>query len=143
MERIVKIGAKRPRSPRDGACGRCFRLINATAEYRQQMVCLRCPCVGHVAARRPVEDRRSPRRKRVHVGSKMMGLNDVSKRVERDEVQQMDDGKSSQGSQGAGLKVALGVNRASLSLSFPLKSDQLRNELTKVAVLSIVGRGVN
>lgn len=79
----------------------------------------------------------------MHVRSKMVGLNDVSKRVERDEVQQMDDGKSSQGSQGAGLKVALWANRASLSLSFPLKSDQLRDELAKVAVLSIVGGAFN
>lgn len=73
MEWKGNVGTKRPRSPCDGACGRCFRTTHATAECRHQVVCLRCSCVGHVAARCPMEDRRNPRRRRVHVRSKQLG----------------------------------------------------------------------
>lgn len=47
-------GAKRPRSPAEKSCRRCFRTTNKTAECRHQIVCLRCACVGHMAARCPV-----------------------------------------------------------------------------------------
>lgn len=39
-------GAKRPRSPKDSSCGRCFRNTHKMADYRHQIVCLRCACVG-------------------------------------------------------------------------------------------------
>lgn len=54
-------GAKRPRSPNEVSCGRCFRSSHRTAECHHQIVCLRCACVGHMAARCPVS--RSPNRK--------------------------------------------------------------------------------
>lgn len=72
MDRQVTVGSKRPRSPRDGACGRCFRTSHTTVECRHQVECLRCSGVGLVAARCPVEDRRSPRRRKVHVRSKLI-----------------------------------------------------------------------
>lgn len=43
-------GAKRPRSPVETPCGRCFRTTHKTAECHHQIVCLRCSCVGHMAA---------------------------------------------------------------------------------------------
>lgn len=42
MDRNVKLGAKRPRSLLDGACGICFRTSHSTAECRHRVVCLRC-----------------------------------------------------------------------------------------------------
>lgn len=78
MERKGNVDTKRLRSPRDGACGRCFRTTHATAECRHQVVCLRCSGVGHVVARCPMEDKRSPRRGRVHVRSKLSGKLDDS-----------------------------------------------------------------
>lgn len=42
------IGAKRPHSPKDSRCGRCFRSSHKTAECPHQVVCLRCVCVGHM-----------------------------------------------------------------------------------------------
>lgn len=64
-------GAKRPRSPNEATCGRCFRSSHKIAECRHQVVCFRCACIGHMVARCPVV--RSPNRKRIHVRSKKMG----------------------------------------------------------------------
>lgn len=64
------VGAKRPRSPGEQTCGRCFRATHKTSECKHQVVCLRCNGVGHVAARCRMEVRRSPKRKRLHVRSK-------------------------------------------------------------------------
>lgn len=36
------FGAKRPRSPGEMSCGRCFRTTHKTSECRHQVVCLRC-----------------------------------------------------------------------------------------------------
>lgn len=65
------FGAKRPRSHNKATCGCCFRSSHKTAECRHQVVCLRCACVGHMAARCSVV--RSPNHKRIHVSSKKMG----------------------------------------------------------------------
>lgn len=72
-DRHAKAGNKRPRSPRDSACGRCFRTSHSTAECWHQVVCLRCSGVGHVAARCQMELQPSPRRRRVHIRSKQSG----------------------------------------------------------------------
>lgn len=66
----VLTGEKRPRSPSNHSCGRCFRTIHKTAECRHQVVCLRYAGVGHVAANCRMELRRSPKRKLMHVRSK-------------------------------------------------------------------------
>lgn len=63
-------GAKRPRSPTESSCGRCFRTMHKTADCRHQVVCLRCSGVGHVAAHCKAEMRRSPKKNRVHIRSK-------------------------------------------------------------------------
>lgn len=63
-------GAKCPHSMNEVNCGRCFRSSHRTTECRHQIVCLRCACVGHMAARCPVI--RSPNRKRIHVRSKKL-----------------------------------------------------------------------
>lgn len=64
------VGSKRPRSPKEATCGRCFRTSHVTAECRHQVVCLRCSGVGHMAASCKMEMKRSPPRKRLHVRSK-------------------------------------------------------------------------
>lgn len=53
-------GSKRPRSPSDKTCGRCFRSTHKTSECCHQVVCLRCSGVGHVVVRYSVVLRRSP-----------------------------------------------------------------------------------
>lgn len=63
-------GAKRPRSPGEQTCGRCFRTTHRTSECHHQVVCLRCAGLGHVAAKCKWEPRQSPKRKRIHVRSK-------------------------------------------------------------------------
>lgn len=67
---MLLSGAKRPRSPTESSCGRCFRRTHKTADCRHQVVCLRCSGVGHVAANCRAELRRSPKRNRVHVRTK-------------------------------------------------------------------------
>lgn len=66
--------AKRSRSPNDATCGRCFRSSHKTVECRHQIICLRCACVGHMAARCPVV--RSPKRKQLHVRSKKLSMSE-------------------------------------------------------------------
>lgn len=139
----MKTGVKRPRSPRDGACGRCFRTSHATAECRHQVVCMRCSCVGHVAARCPVEARRSPRRRRLHVRSKLVGSVAGPQKAEREmsgitKLHQSSGDSRSEGTT-SGMESRMVVNQASLSLSLSPESDALREDLAKVAVLSIVG----
>lgn len=147
MEKNAKMGAKRPRSPRDGACGRCFKTSHVTAECRHQVVCLRCSGVGHVAARCPMENRRSPRRRRVHVRSKLVGNLATSPRSRMDEGRQPEVGLKPLEVQG-GVNVSEGlqhprVSRESLSLSLTPESYELREELAKVVVLSVVRGQVN
>lgn len=64
------MGAKRPRSPIEHSCGRCFRSTHKTEECRHQVIYLRYVGVGHVTANCRVETRCSQKRKMVHVWSK-------------------------------------------------------------------------
>ncbi|XP_039138075.1 uncharacterized protein LOC120275526 [Dioscorea cayenensis subsp. rotundata] len=147
MDKKVVVGAKRPRSPREGACGRCFRSSHSTADCRHQVVCLRCSGVGHVAARCPVDDRRSPRRRKVHVRSKLSGGKGGVPERERVDGRLPEKVSRTQergeGGMTEGERTRLKVNCASLSLSISPESYELREELAKVAVLSLVGGNVN
>lgn len=86
MDRQGTVGAKRPRSPREGVCGRCFRSTHSTADCRHQVVYQRCSGVGHIKSRCLVGDRRSPRRRKVHVRSKLMGRKASSPELAREEL---------------------------------------------------------
>lgn len=141
MDRNVKVGAKRPRSPCEGACGWCFRTSHATSECRHQVVCLRCSGVGHVAARCPVEDRRSLRRRRLHVRSKLARSKADSPGLGKNVEDNLDGVSVTQKVQSGGTKQV--GNHASLSLSLSPESYELREELAKVTVLSLVRGNVN
>ncbi|KAH7691103.1 Zinc finger CCHC-type protein [Dioscorea alata] len=136
-------GAKRPRSPVQGTCGRCFRSSHKTAECRHQVVCMRCAGVGHVAARCPIEC--SPRCKRLHVRSKIQqGQGQMKEQLAAAQGSQEDNTKKME----VNLKkhdAPLGrlPTRASISLSLSPETEKLREELAKVAVLSIVEGNVN
>lgn len=60
-------GAKRPRSPKVGTCGHCFRTTHKTSECWHQVVCLRCAGVGHVVAKCSIDPHRSPLKEKLHV----------------------------------------------------------------------------
>lgn len=122
-------GAKRPRSPTESSCGRCFRTMHKTADCRHQVVCLRCSWVGHVAAHCKAEMRRSPKKNRVHIRSK----------------RKLDSGDQSR----MGPRVNHVCSppppprpsvpwRASISLPLSPEISAVREELTKMAVLTIL-----
>lgn len=121
-------GAKRPRSPKAASCGCCFRTTHGTVECRHQIVCLRCACVGHMAARCPVENRRSPHRKKVHVRTKCVGS----------QVGSLAKLHSDEGGLPLGGSRDQKLTRTSLSIPLPPESGGLREDLAKVAVLSLV-----
>lgn len=133
-------GSKRPRSPKDKTCGRCFRSSHKTSECRHQVVCLRCAGVGHVAARCQVALRRSPRRKRLHVRSKLQGSQEeTSMETQKPfEVAPSLPGAES----GEGLR---GQRPRRMAISLPLTPEMAstREELAKIAVLSLVSGYVN
>lgn len=129
----VKLtGAKRPRSPKVSSCGRCFRSTHTTADCRHQIVCMKCACVGHMAARCPIG--RSPNRKRLHVRSKKLGS-------------ATGEGVQHPGGQHPGQQfgdpVVGRASHASLSISLTPAIEKLREDLAKVAVLSLVEGYVN
>lgn len=102
---------------------------------------------GHVAARCPMEMRRSPRRRRVYVRSKQSGLVGEPPALELDGKGSLEARLSPQVSQGVvmdlGAVKRMLPNRTSLSLSLSPEIYDLRKELAKVAILSIVGGTVN
>lgn len=128
-------GAKRPRSPNAATCGRCFRSSYKTAECRHQVVCLRCACVGHMAVRCPVF--RSPNNKRIHVRSKKVGMtkeDDGRREVSRPVLPQVVHQERSE----VGHSL-----RASLSIPLTPEVEQMREDLARVAVLSLEEGHVN
>lgn len=124
-------GTKCQRSPNEASCGHCFRSTHRTADCRHQIVCLRCACVGHMAARCPVV--RSPNRKRPHVWSKKLVSQEVG-------VDQGEGSRMVQAPVQSPTAQEMGRNcRASLSIPLTPETEKLRDELSKVAVLSLVG----
>ncbi|KAH7659259.1 Zinc finger CCHC-type protein [Dioscorea alata] len=124
---VQLASSKRPRSPRDATCGRCFRNTHKTSECRHQVVCLRCDGVGHVAARCAAVLRRSPRKPRVHVRTK---------RELPHAVGLAKDGASVQVSDGQNQRVPA-INHVSLSLSLSPEISTVREELAKVVIVSV------
>ncbi|KAH7690551.1 Zinc finger CCHC-type protein [Dioscorea alata] len=129
--RPPKVGLKRPRSPIEQTCGRCFRTSHKMEECRHQIVCLRCSCVGHMAARCTVDLRRSPHRRKLHVHTKRKS------NVESSPVKPPP------------LKVAapptehLKPTRTAISLPLHPETSSLRDELAKVAVVGLTEGFVN
>ncbi|KAH7681768.1 Zinc finger CCHC-type protein [Dioscorea alata] len=122
-------GAKRQRSPTEATCGRCFRSSHKTAECRHQVVCLKCACVGHMAARCPVIQ--SPNRKRIHVRTKKQSTATPERRCEVVE-------------QGVVSSATHQVSsKAALSLSLNPEAETAREELASVVVVTIVEGFVN
>lgn len=109
-------------------------MTHKTVDYRHQVVCLRCSCVGHMASCCPVEPKRSPRRRVTHVRSKhsqpprvrVPELPGIIAKVEEQPHQR-----------------EAKVNRISLSVSLSPESEELREDLAKVAVLSLEDGYVN
>lgn len=134
----VKLaGSKRARSPTEKTCGRCFRWSHKTSECRHQVVCLRCSGVGHVAARCSVVLRRSPQRKRLHVRSKIMEAKAHTGSGVRPDIvpiKQVD---------GSNVQIPQRPRRVVLSLVLSLEINVTRDELAKVAVLTVVSGYVN
>lgn len=128
-------GVKHQRSPNEVSCGRYFRPSHRTTECRHQIVCLRCACVGHMAARCPVI--RSPNRKRLHVRSKKSSPKIVG------EDHCVDSRPLLAPTQSSEVQEVGRANRASLSISLTPEIEKLRDELAKVAVLSLVEGQVN
>ncbi|KAH7657308.1 Zinc finger CCHC-type protein [Dioscorea alata] len=132
-------GAKRPRSPTEVTCGRCFRTTHKTADCRHQVVCLKCACVGHMAARCPVI--RSPHRKRLHVRSKKLAAASSPLKAVDSHTSEKDAGP--QPGESRELVAQWRVTRASVSLSLSPDSEKLREDLGKVVVLSLLEGNVN
>lgn len=128
-------GAKRPRSPNEATCYRCFRSSHKTAECRHKVVCLRCACVGHMAARCLVV--RSPHRKRLHVRSKIMSSS-VQTEVQPEKVALDERQVKRWVAPIDGL-----LARVSFSLSLSPKIENIREDLSKVAFLSLIEGFVN
>lgn len=118
--------------PKEATCGHCFRASYSTAECRHQVVCLRCSRVGHLAARCKVV-KQSPQGKRYHVRSKKMSSN-LPEQVGL-ELQRIEPGSRSHHTLLSG--------RVLISLLLSPEVSTTREELAKVAILSIVDGHVN
>ncbi|KAH7659788.1 RNA helicase protein [Dioscorea alata] len=127
------VRSKRPRSPKSPTCGRCFRSSHKTEDCRHQIVCLRCACVGHMAAHCPVEPHRSPKHKKVHVRSKWKNTPGSSLAIS--EPLNVDGQAAEQRDHSH--------KRTSLSLPLTSESAELRKKLAKVAVVGLVEGFVN
>ncbi|KAH7657856.1 Zinc finger CCHC-type protein [Dioscorea alata] len=126
-------GANRPRSLIEASCGQCFRTTHKTAECRHQVVCLRCSCVGHMAAQ--CTSARSPHKRLLHVRSKKMSFTSPhSPPFSNSSVTTAQDMPT---------KVQQWPSRVSISLSLTPEIEKAREELAKVAVLSVVEGFVN
>lgn len=124
------MGAKRPRSPKEASCGRCFRTSHYTAECRHQVVCLSCSGVGHLAVRCKVA-KRSPPHKHFHVRSKKMGTDKLGQDVPALKSTLPE------------LQCSHPASRVSISLPLSPEVCATREELAKVVILSIVEGHVN
>lgn len=119
-------GTKRPRSPGEQSCGRCFRMTHKTSKCRHQVVCLRCSGVGHVVARCKLEPHRSPKRKRLHVRTKRSAELEDENRVEPPVLPRLSESR---------LPL---VGHAILSLRLTPEIAAVREELAMVVVLTIL-----
>lgn len=140
--------AKRPRSPTEGTCGRCFCSSHKAAKCRHQAVCLRCVGVGHMAAHCSVEC--SPHRKRLHVRSKHVTSSDQQVGPRDDSVRSrrvsMDEQPCATRVKAVPEVVTSSSPRpicVDLSLSLTLKISELREKPAKVVVLTLMEGFVN
>lgn len=112
-------------------CGQCFRSSHLMGECRHQVGCLCCSRVGHLAARCHKDLKRSPHSKRLQVHSKRMSeVSLVQLVVDQPMVETTVPQKSK-------------LSRAAISIPLSSKIASNREELSKVAILSIVTGFVN
>lgn len=130
------VGSKRPQSPKEATCGRCFCSSHKTVEYHHQIVCLRCACVGHMAARCPRGAHSSPHKKRLHVRSKWVDSQEANS-LPLVVVPVVSSGGNI-ARQAQGTQRMHRISKASISLSLSPEIAKVREDLAKVAVLSIV-----
>lgn len=102
-------------------------LVPETSECRHQVVCLKCSCVGPVAARCPVEPQQSPHWQRLHVSSKKMNHLEKSSAGHQVQVKRIKPRLAPV------MQRKVPISRASLSLSLSLEISNIWEESMKVA----------